>query len=62
LCPTMSSVMVTRWYVLPLCTSKRRPTKLGRMVAARAFVRTGGTLSPCALGHVMGRLWFGRAG
>jgi hypothetical protein len=41
----MSSVIVNSWYVFPLWTWNFNPTKLGRIVAARAWVRTGGTLS-----------------
>lgn len=57
LCPTISSVIATRVYSLPLCTSNRSPTKLGRIVAERACVRIGGTLSPAFLGHWIGRLF-----
>lgn len=45
LCPTISSVIATSTYDFPLCTAKRRPTKLGRMVAARFVVRIGGELA-----------------
>jgi len=40
--PTISSVTYTSWYSLPLWTANFRPTKLGRMVAARARVRMMG--------------------
>ncbi len=53
--PTMSSVMVTSLYTLPLYTWNLRPTKLGRMVAARACVLIGFIFSP-GFGRVMGRL------
>jgi hypothetical protein len=43
--PTISSVTWISTYVLPLCTAKRRPTKFGRMVAARFVVRMGGVLA-----------------
>ena len=45
LCPTISSVTATSTYDFPLCTAKRRPTKLGRIVAARFVVRIGGELA-----------------
>jgi hypothetical protein len=46
LCPTISSMMVTGLYTLPLYISNVRPTKLGRIVAERACVRMGGTYLP----------------
>ena len=55
LCPTISSVILTSWYILPLYTWKIRPTKLGSMVAARAWVLIGGTRSP-GFGRTMGSL------
>lgn len=51
--PTISSVIWTSTYVLPLCTAKRRPTKFGRMVAARFVVRIGGVFG--GGGRVRGR-------
>lgn len=39
--PIMFSVMRTCLYVLPLCISNISPTKLGRIVHDRAFVRIG---------------------
>lgn len=51
--PTISSVIWTSTYVLPLWTAKRRPTKLGRMVAARFWVRIGGVFG--GGGRVRGR-------
>jgi hypothetical protein len=35
-------VINTSWYVFPLCTANRRPTKLGRIVAPRFCVLIGG--------------------
>lgn len=40
--PTISSVISTSWYIFPLCTENRKPTKLGNMVALRACVLMGG--------------------
>lgn len=51
--PTISSVTWISTYVLPLCTANRRPTKFGRMVAARFVVRIGGVLG--GGGRVRGR-------
>jgi len=48
LCPTISSVIATSLYIFPLCTWNTRPTKLGRMVADRAWVLIGGTFCPGA--------------
>jgi hypothetical protein len=44
--PTMSSVMRTSQYILPLYTWKMCPQKLGRIVAPRARVLMGGARSP----------------
>jgi hypothetical protein len=54
LCPTISSVTVNSWYTCPLCTWNLRPTKLGRIVAARAWVLIGGGFSP-GLVRTMGK-------
>lgn len=51
----MSSVIVIGVYTLPLYTSKFMPTKLGRMVAERAWVRIGGVYLP-GWGLTRGRL------
>jgi hypothetical protein len=51
--PTISSVIKISWYVFPLCTENRRPTKLGRIVAARFCVLIGGV--PGGGGSVRGR-------
>lgn len=53
--PTISSLMSTSLYILPLCTWNRSPTKLGRIVAERACVRIGGVLFPGS-GRTIGRL------
>ena len=53
--PTMSSVTVNSWYIMPLCTWNFKPTKFGSMVAERAWVRIGATVSP-GLGRTIGRL------
>lgn len=55
--PTISSVMVTWLYTLPLYTSKFMPTKLGSIVADRAWVRMGGVYLP-GWGLTRGRLVF----
>jgi hypothetical protein len=51
--PTISSVIRISWYVFPLCTENRRPTKFGRIVAARFCVLIGGV--PGGGGSVRGR-------
>ena len=53
--PTISSVMSTSLYIFPLCTWKRNPTKLGRIVALRAWVLMGVGRWPGTVG-VMRRL------
>jgi len=55
LCPTMSSVTVISWYIFPLYTRNLRPTKLGSIVAERAWVLMGITRSP-GFGRTIGRL------
>lgn len=55
LCPTISSVILTSSYFLPLCIWKIMPTKCGNIVALRACVRIGGWRSPGFV-RVMGRL------
>lgn len=56
--PTISSVTWISTYVLPLCTAKRRPTKFGRMVAARFVVRMGGVLGGGGKVRGSGRLFW----
>ena len=51
--PTISSVIATSTYCFPLCTAKRSPTKLGRIVAARFCVLIGGV--PGGGGSLRGR-------
>jgi hypothetical protein len=52
--PTICSVIRTSWYILPLCTAKRMPTKLGSMVAPRFYMRIRGVFG--------GRGWVRRRG
>jgi hypothetical protein len=56
--PTISSLISTSWYTLPLYTWNLSPTKLGRIVAERACVRMGVGFLPGS-GLTIGRL-FGR--
>lgn len=54
--PTISSVITTSWYVLPLCTANFSPTKLGRIVAARFCVLIGGVFGGGGICRGRGRL------